>query len=240
MTPEIFDKITLIHGDCMDYLRTLPDNAFDLAICDPPYGGAGNDDFNGRWQGGGKRINKYKRFHGRFDRYKIDRTGGTWASKYKKDINAWDIAPDDEYFEELFRVSKNQIIWGGNYFELPPTRCFVVWQKFIPEQFTMAMCEYAWTSFNDNAKFIKLSSNGSHTGTKRFHPTEKPVALYKWLLKNYAKEGDRILDSHLGSGSIAIAAHDGGFELTGIEIDGDYYNAAKKRLTEHQKQIRLF
>jgi site-specific DNA-methyltransferase (adenine-specific) len=179
------------------------------------------------------------RFGGIFDKYKIEaeRTGGTWAEKYGSKVKHWDIAPDETYFNELARVSKNQIIWGGNYFPLPATRCFLVWRKLtISEGFTMAMCEYAWTSFNENAKWIEIAPQDS----KRFHPTQKPVKLYEWLLTNYAKPVDKILDTHLGSGSIAIACHNLGFYLTGYEIDADYYQAACKRLEEHQRQSTLF
>lgn len=123
---------------------------------------------------------------------------------------------------------------------MPPTRCFLVWRKLsISEKFSMAMCEYAWTSFDANAKLFECVPQGT-SKEKRFHPTQKPVALYKWILNNYAKEGDRILDTHLGSGSIAIACHDLGFELTGIELDGFYYEKAKERLKLHQRQLKLF
>ena len=182
------------------------------------------------------------RFGGSFDKYKItaSRTGGGYAKKFGTKIQHWDIAPDEEYFNELARVSKNQIIWGGNYFNLPATRCFLVWRKLtISESFSMAMCEYAWTSFNDNAKWIEIAPQGN-AGKVRFHPTQKPEKLYSWILKNYAKEGDKILDTHLGSGSIAIACYDMGFDLTGYEIDQDYYNAAVKRLENHKKQLTLF
>lgn len=172
--------------------------------------------------------------------------GGTWAKRYRRcetgvvKVPTWDIAPPQEYFDELFRVSKNQIIWGGNYFALPPTRCFIVWEKInIPEKFTMAMCEYAWTSFGGNAKiYKKTSSRGKDSGC--FHPTEKPIALYAWILNNYAKEGYKILDTHLGSGSSAIAAWELGFEFTGIEIDEYYYNAAVKRFNTHMAQQKIF
>lgn len=179
------------------------------------------------------------RFGGIFDKYKIEctRTGGGWANDNAKKIKHWDIAPNINYFEELFRVSKNQIIWGGNYFLLPPTRCFLVWRKLtISESFTMAMCEYAWTSFNDNAKWIEIAPQNDQ-GKARFHPTQKPVKLYSWILNKYAKAGDKILDTHLGSGSIAISCHDMGYDLTGYEIDQDYYNAAAKRLENHKRQM---
>jgi len=217
----------------MEAMQAMPDKAFDLAVIDPPYGGGGvicgcrasAPDFGG-W----------------FDRYEIKatRTGGGYAEKYGKSIEHWDVAPPPEYFKELFRVSKNQIIWGGNYFELPATRCFLVWRKLtISEGFTMAMCEYAWTSFNDNAKWIELAPQGKR-GEQRFHPTQKPVELYRWILHHYAKPGDRILDTHLGSGSSRIAAHDLGFDFVGYEIDKDYFDAQEKRFAAYTAQGSLF
>ena len=152
----------------------------------------------------------------------------------------WDNSiPKKEYFDELFRVSKNQIIWGGNYFidYLYNTQCFIIWDKKQPMDFSLSMCEMAWTSFLSPAKIFTQSVLKEQM---KIHPTQKPVQLYKWLLNKYAKEGDTILDTHLGSGSSAIAAHDGGFEFTGIELDEEYYNAAKQRLIMHQRQLNLF
>lgn len=170
----------------------------------------------------------------------VYRTGGTWASKYGKKIIAWDTAPGQEYFQELFRVSRNQIIWGGNYFTLPPTRCFLVWRKLsISEDFSMAMCEYAWTSFNDNAKLFECAPQGT-ASERRFHPTQKPVKLYSWILSRYAKEGDRILDTHVGSASSLIACHRAGLEYTGFEIDPEYYKSATERLEIERNQINMF
>tara|TARA_R100000734_G_scaffold10056_2_gene7570 strand:- start:159 stop:815 length:657 start_codon:yes stop_codon:yes gene_type:complete len=212
--------------DNMYLMARYKDNYFDLAIVDPPYGGAGDTE-----------LENGNRFGGRFDKYKTNRTGGTWASKYKKEIIDWDIAPNDEYFKELFRVSKNQIIWGGNYFGLPPNRHFLIWRKLtISEKFTMAMCEYAWSSFNLNAKWIEIAPQDSN----RFHPTQKPVKLYQWILENYAEKGDKILDTHLGSGSIAIACDKLGYDLTACEINKEYFDAAIERLKEHRKQLKLF
>ena len=214
--------------DCMKYMKDCPDKFFDLAIVDPPYGGTGNEN-----------QSKYKtRFGGRFDKYKtVERTGGTWSKKHKRKIIDWDIAPSKEYFTELFRVSKNQIIFGGNYFDLPPTRCFIVWEKLtISEKFSMAMCEYAWTSFFSNAKLFKYAPQNS----SRFHPTQKPEELYKWILQNYAKNGDKILDTHLGSGSSRIAAYDRGFDFIGTEIDKEYFDKQEKRFKEHCAQGSLF
>jgi site-specific DNA-methyltransferase (adenine-specific) len=155
-----------------------------------------------------------------------------------KKIVTWDVAPGKEYFKELFRVSRNQIIWGGNYFRLPPTRCFLIWEKSnIPESFTMAMCEYAWTSFNDNAKIFKYSA-ANQPG--RFHPTQKPVELYKWLLMNYAKNGETILDTHTGSASSLIACRQTNHKYVGFEIDEEYYQKARKRLEAEESQMNLW
>ena len=152
------------------------------------------------------------------------------GEEIRKKIIEWDVAPRKEYFEELFRISRNQIIWGGNYFELPPTRCFVVWKKLtISEDFSMAMAEYAWTSFNGNAKVFEYPPQGKANDT-RFHPTQKPVALYEWLINRYAKDGDIILDTHVGSASSLIACHRTGHQFVGFEIDENYYKLAKDRL----------
>ena len=167
------------------------------------------------------------------------RTGGSWSKKYGYDIRHWDIAPQAEYFQELARVSKNQIIWGGNYFDLPPTRCFLIWRKLsISENFSMAMAEYAWTSFNDNAKVFEYAPQGNTE--KRFHPTQKPVALYAWIYKIYAKPGMKILDTHLGSGSSRIAAYDAGLDFTGYEIDPTYFKLQEERFARHTSQTNLF
>lgn len=198
--------IELLHIDCMEYMRGLPDKAFDLAIVDPPYG------------------------------IDINRSGRLVKEKgwsYK----AWDQGvPGQDYFTELARVSQNQIIWGGNYFGLNPTRCFLIWDKQQPEGVSFASCELAWTSFDASAKTFYMRPQGED----RIHPTQKPIALYRWLLQNYAKPGQRILDTHLGSGSIAIACDIEGFDLVGCEIDADYIAAARKRLADHQAQPRMF
>ena len=173
------------------------------------------------------------------DTKKVSRTGGTWATKYGKKILAWDVAPKDDYFKELFRVSRNQIIWGGNYFSLPPARCFVVWDKRIPENFTMSMCEYAWTSINGNAKIYRKPPNGIANGEQRIHACQKPISLYTWLLNKYAKHGDKILDTHVGSASSLIACHRAGLEYWGFEIDPTYYAKAKERLDRETAQVNF-
>ena len=219
--------IDLKHIDCMEYLKTLKDNAFELAIVDPPYG-----------------INK--------DGGKIGGAGKNSIGKlvepkqYKK--KEWDKeSPKKEYFDELSRVSRNQIIFGANHFisKIPyDSSCWIVWDK---ENFgKFADCELAWTSFKSAVKLFKfkwagfLQGYGTANKEFRIHPTQKPVRLYEFLLMNYAKEGDKILDTHLGSGSSAIAAHNLGFDLVGCELDIDYFDAASKRLKQHQAQTRLF
>ena len=168
-----------------------------------------------------------------------DPDGRDLGGEVRKKIIAWDVAPSEDYFKEMFRVSRNQIIWGGNYFALPPTRCFLIWRKLtISENFTMAMCEYAWTSFNENAKVFECAPQGK-PGDPRFHPTAKPIALYKWLLSRYAKPGDKIFDPYLGSGSSRIAAWDMGFDFVGCEIDKVYFDLMEKRFQEHTKQTRM-
>lgn len=187
----------------------------------------------------GGRFAKYQKTTGGiFDPdISADRVGRSWSKKDGTDINHWDIAPPPEYFAELARVSQNQIIWGGNYFDLPPTRCFLIWKKLtISENFTMAMCEYAWTSFNDNAKVFEYAPQDK----ARFHPTQKPVALYEWILNRYAKKGDKILDTHAGSASSLVACHNMGFDFVGCEIDEEYYRLANERLQAAQAQLTLF
>lgn len=200
-------NITAIHGDCMDYMKDIPDKYFDLAIVDPPYG-LPKDSSHGR----GKLKNRI----------------------FNWNIEHWDVAPDKSYFDELFRVSKNQIIWGGNYFDLPPTRGFVVWDKKQPFP-NFSRCEYAWMSFQVPSKIFEFDNRTSD----KIHPTQKPIKLYEWLLINYAKQGDKILDTHGGSFSHAIACHDLGFDLTIIEKDKDYFDEAIKRLKWNQRQQTL-
>lgn len=220
------------NADCMEFMRNCPDKLFDLAVVDPPYGGSTDMKHHGR---GGTR------FGGLFDRYKkVERTGSGWENKYKKKIIDWDEAPKQEYFDELFRISKNQIIWGGNYFSLPPTRGFIVWDKMnISENFSMSMCEYAWSSFiNTNAKIVRVIPQG--VDTIRFHPTQKPVKLYDWIYSNYAKEGDKILDTHLGSGANRISALRVGLDFVGLEIDSEYFSKSQQWFESEASQISLF
>lgn len=207
--------VNIYNQDCMEAMAGFDDNRFDLAIVDPPYG-----------------IN-FAKTH----------TGNGWIIRENKE---WDKEiPKPEYYVELFRISKNQIIWGANYMveNLPPSMGWIFWDKG-QRNFSLADGELAFTSFNRALRVFEMA-RGAHkaqddkTGGK-IHPTQKPVKLYEWLLMNYAKEGDKILDTHLGSGSIAIACHNLGYDLEGYELDKDYYKAAKKRLQEHQSQLRMF
>jgi site-specific DNA-methyltransferase (adenine-specific) len=190
-------------------LPSYPDNYFDLAIVDPPYG-LPSDSSNSR----GKLKNRA------FNSGKIVR---------------WDLAPNELYFNELFRVSKNQIIWGSNYFPLPPTRGIIVWDKIQPWE-NFSQVELAWTSFNVPASLFQFDNR---TGGK-IHPTQKPVELYRWLLKNYAKSGMRLLDTHVGSASSLVAFEEFGFDYVAFEKDPDYYKASVARLENNRKQHSLF
>ena len=210
---KITDKIELTNEDNMQLMARYPDNYFDLAIVDPPYGIGASE----MTMGSGKNK-KYKK-------------GKKWDNN----------TPSNEYFNELFRVSKNQIIWGGNYFQLPLTKSWIFWDKGIYEDCDFADGELAWTSFNKVLRIAQIRYKGFLGADKeRIHPTQKPIKLYKWILDKYAKQGDKILDTHLGSGSIAIACHDYGFDLTACELDKDYYDKAIERITNHTKQTKLF
>lgn len=207
-------EINLINGDCMKYMRNMKDKEYDLAICDPPYGIGGDAIHADRFYKGSGKLR--------------DRALQKFASK-------WDIAPDKKYFEELKRISTNQIIWGGNYFDLGRCRCFIFWDKMQPwDNFSKG--EMAWTSFDTPANLFRFDNRTSD----KIHCTQKPVKLYEWLLKNYAKPGDKILDTHGGSMSIAIACYNLDFDLTLFEIDEDYYRAGVERFENHKKQQRLF
>ena len=208
--------INLYNQDCMEAMAGFDDNQFDLAIVDPPYG-IHDKLFNGA--GFMKNSPQKKRYR---------------EKQWDKEI------PSDEYFVELERVSKNRIIWGGNYFPLKPTRGIIAWVKpQMKNHPAFSQWEMAWTSFDKSAKVVESNTAALEDGNT-MHPTQKPVKLYEWVLMNYAKEGGKILDTHLGSGSIAIACHNLGYDLEGYELDKDYYIAAKKRLQEHQSQLRMF
>jgi site-specific DNA-methyltransferase (adenine-specific) len=213
---KVTDRIEITNECNMELMKRYPDNYFDLAIVDPPFGINANN-HAGKIENG-------------------------W-NQYKK--TEWDNSiPSAEYFKELFRVSKNQIIWGGNYMTefLPPSMGWIIWDKG-QRGFSLADGEMAWTSFNKAMRIFEFSRAGciksNNTMTEKFHPTAKPYELYKYCLDKYAKQGDKILDTHLGSMSIAIAAHDYGFELVGCELDVDYYNKGIERLKNHISQQKI-
>ena len=205
---KINDYVSILNADCLEYMRTVADNTFDLAVVDPDFG------LNGKIS-----------------------NGGTWASKYKGFDGALGGVPTKEYFDELFRISKNQVVWGGNYFVnfLYPSRCWLVWDKKARMR-TLADCEMAWTSFDKNAKIFTHVRN---TSEKRIHICQKPIKLYEWIYTNYSQDGDMILDTHMGSGSSAIAANNIKRSYVGIEINHDYYESAKKRIISHINQLTI-
>lgn len=216
-------RIKLYNEDCMELMKRYPDNYFELAIVDPPYG-IGEDGSKNISRGGVAKPKDYKSFAGNDKQ-----------------------APDKVYFDELKRVSRNQIIWGANHFisRIPyDSSCWIVWDKENGDN-DFADCELAWTSFKSAVRRFSFKWAGMLQGDMknketRIHPTQKPVALYKWLLTNYAKQGDKILDTHGGSMSIAIACHDLGFDLVLSELDKDYFEAGKKRLENHRAQVSIF
>ena len=220
--------------DCMEAMKQFPDNAFDLAVVDPPYG-IGADNFKngaGASKDGGKLYSTAVKMKNRLN---------TGSGKLKNRLLnqsdcSWDSEPPQkEYFNELFRVSKNQIIWGGNYFDLPPTRGIIVWDKVQPWE-NFSQVELAWTSFDRPAALFKMCN----TMPGKIHPTQKPIALYEWLFKKYAKPGDKILDTHLGSGSSRIAAYNAGLYFVGYEINELYFNLQEERYQKHTAQENLF
>lgn len=222
-------SIELLNCDCMEYMKTLEDNAFDLAIVDPPY-------FDGPNRSGyyGKGYSSL----------------GVPRAKHYDEVKSWSV-PTKEYFDELKRVSKNQIIWGANHFAGvfdSSSSSWIVWDKDNGKS-SFADAELAYTSFSSAVRIFKYLWNGMHQGSMggdvrknetRIHPTQKPVPLYDWLLSNYAKTGQRILDTHLGSGSSAIAAHYGGFDFVGCEIDEDCFHSASQRFNERIRQKAMF
>lgn len=226
MRKEIIGNATLYLGDCMEYMATLPDKAFELAIVDPPYG-INHAEIAGKQSG--------------------TQYGNAASAKREYVIKAWDMsAPPLEYFKELMRISKNQIIWGANYFisKLPESSGWIFWDKDNGSN-GFSDGELAFTSFSVGLRKFKFTWNGMIQGNmknkeERFHPTQKPVALYKWLLSRYAKPGDSILDTHGGSGSSVIACLDLGFPIVWIEKDEDYFNSALERIKLFNAQLKLF
>lgn len=209
--------------DCMEGMKRYPDKYFELAIVDPPYGIGWDGEVSGMVTN--NTTGKWKNAHG----------NGYVRKEWDKE------KPSKDYFNELFRVSKNQIIWGGNYFDLPLSGGWIVWDKLRPEDFSSSQAELAWVKNSGRIAIFKYLYHGfqKQIQEQRFHPTQKPVKLYKWILKNYASPGDKILDTHLGSGSSRIAAHDMGFDFTGFELDKDYFLAQEKRFKEQTMQLKL-
>lgn len=206
--------INITNEDNMALMARYPDKYFDLAIVDPPYG-----------------IN----INHNMGRRKGDKHSGHKKVKWDNEI------PTNEYFNELFRVSKNQIIWGGNYFPLPLTGSWLFWDKLMPEEMSFSMGELAWMTFGNTLRKITLKHHGFiNSDDNKIHPTQKPITLYKWILEKYGNGGGHILDTHLGSGSIAIACHDYGFDLTACELDTEYFDAAMQRIKDHQSQLKIF
>lgn len=220
MNQQIIKTSTIMNVDCMEFMRTVPDSYFDLAVTDPPY-------FDGPQKPGYYEGSKQR-----------SKTGN-----YKDISKTWAV-PGQEYMDELVRVSKNQIIWGINYYDFAAPGGRIIWIK--GEQGSpFSMAEIAYQSFYNRIDIFKHLWSGfwQEPGVQkevRIHPTQKPVRLYEWILNKYAKSGQKIYDSHLGSGSSAIAANNMGFEFVGCELDGDYYKAACKRITANEQQMRLF
>lgn len=213
MRVETFDNLTFYNCDNMEIMKNTPDKYYDLAIVDPEFGIG---------------------------------IGNSPRLVTDKGLKAkdWDNKPIDiNYFIQLFRISKMQIIWGGNYYALPANKHCIIWDKKQPEKMSFGMFDYAWTSFNRSNKMFRYSVQNE---LDKIHPTQKPVALYKWLLKNYAKQGDKILDTHLGSNSIGIAIDEANqldkmdFEFTGIELDEEYFEKSIKRFKDYKSQYKLF
>ena len=218
--------------DCLAAMREMPDNAFDLAVVDPPYGigadnfknGAGSKDHP---QGSTtvKMKNRLNQGCGKLKNRTLNQSDCSWDAE----------PPQKEYFDQLFRVSKNQIIWGGNYFDLPPTRGIIVWDKMQPWE-NFSQVELAWTSFDRPAALFKMCN----TMPGKIHPTQKPIELYAWIFQKYSKPGDKVLDTHLGSGSSRIAAFDAGLEFCGYEINEIYFQLQEERFAKHTAQQNLF
>jgi len=220
---HVWGNSTVYLMDCMEALPQYPAGYFDLAAVDPPYG-----------IGYSALVGQKQEKHG-------------WK---KRNASEWDNnTPDKEYFNCLFKHSKSQIIWGGNYFALPATRCFLIWDKV--QRIDQADCEFAWTSFNSSARVFQYARGnesgfapklkGSERAGINIHPTQKPIALYAWTYHNYLPQGGKVVDTHLGSGSNRIAAHKAGnIEFTGFEIDEEYFDASVKRFEEYARQLKLF
>ena len=230
----------VFNGDCMEFMGRFPDNFFDLAIVDPPYGiNAAN-----MAMGSNKNRNDgWKREDGTAQRLRKGRLNQGAGKLKNRNIQrmaiGWDYEkPKPEYFIELMRVSRSQIIWGGNYFNLGPTRCIVCWDKCQPWE-NFSQWEMAWTSFDKPSSLFRFSNTGGQNKEKKIHPTQKPIQLYEWLLKKYADTGDVILDTHMGSQSSRIAAYKLGFDFYGAELDEEYFKAGCERFDREAQQPML-
>lgn len=219
--------------DCMEGMAQYPDKYFELAIVDPPYG-IGFDKENTTMSAGIRKDGSKRKMK-------------SWSNPTAKgyQVKDWDKSiPQKEYFDQLKRISKNYIIWGANYMTnfLQPHGGWIVWEKGVPDGMSLSKCELAYNSCLNSVNIVKILWAGYKKVDQenRFHPTQKPVKLYKWLLTNYAKPGDKILDTHLGSGSSRIAAYDMGFDFVGYELDKDYYLAQEKRFNDFKQQLKLF
>ena len=197
----------IVHNiDCMEGMKQFPDKHFELAVVDPEFG------------------------------IGIGKSHRLVTDKGLK-AKSWDDKPIDmNYFNELFRISKHQIIWGGNYYSLPGNKHCIIWDKLQPESMSFGMFDYAWTSFDGANKMYRYSVQKE---SNKIHPTQKPIALYDWILKNYSNPGDKILDTHVGSGSSRIAAHKAGLDFTGYEIDTEYWEAQEKRYNIFKSQLTI-
>lgn len=226
--------------DCMVAMAEMPDKYFELAIVDPPYG------INATKMSMGTNLTRKKggypsqSTNTRIRKGRLNSGAGKLKNRNLQKMNCeWDFfPPDKEYFKELFRVSKNQIIFGGNYFGLPPTRGIFVWDKVQPLE-NFSQIEYAWTSFDKPAKLFRLSNTGGANAETKIHPTQKSIKLYEEVLRAYATKGDKIIDTHVGSASSLIACYNMGFEYMGFEIDKDYYKNSLKRLNAYMAQVRF-
>lgn len=239
---QVTDKITITNECNMELMRRYPDNYFDLAIVDPPYGiNADNMQMGSHPKRNGRNQYPAESTAVKLKKGRLNTGSGKLKNRILNQSNiGWDNEiPSMEYFNELMRVSKNQVIWGYNYFPLHPTRGILAWNKLQPWE-NFSQFELAWTSFDKPAGLLSLSNTGGANIETKIHPTQKPVKLYKWVLDRCAKDGDKIIDTHLGSGSIAIACHDYGFELTACELDSDYYIKAIERIKNHVSQQKLF
>lgn len=240
MRVETIGNATLYLGDCIELMAALPDQAFELSVVDPPYGinadrmsmgqNKNRDDGYARDDSTAVRLRKGRlnQGSGKLKNRLLNRSEITWD----------DEIPSEHYFSELKRVSKNQVIFGGNYFPLPPTRCVLCWDKCQPWE-NFSQWEMAWTSFDHPAAIFRYSNTGGANSETKLHPTQKPIPLYSWILQKLAKPGDKILDTHGGSMSSVIAALNLGFEIVCIEKDPDYYAAALDRVIQSQRQQRL-